>query len=70
VVQVIRQEGESFDSLLKRFRKGIMRAKILSTVKRKRYFMSASEKRRRAELKGKRRARRRQFLAERRFWRA
>jgi small subunit ribosomal protein S21 len=70
VVQVILQEGESFDSLLKRFRKRVVRANILSTVKKKRYFISASEKRRRAQLKGRRRARRRQFLAERRMGRA
>jgi small subunit ribosomal protein S21 len=70
VVQVILQEGESFDSLLKRFRKKMMRANVLSTVKKKRYFISESERRRRAQLKARRRARRRQYLAERRYGRA
>jgi small subunit ribosomal protein S21 len=52
--------GESQESLLRRFRKKVTRARILSTVKKKRYFVSKSEQRRRARLKAVRREKRRQ----------
>lgn len=38
--------GESQGSLLKRFRKKVARSKVLSTVRRKRWFISTSETRR------------------------
>jgi small subunit ribosomal protein S21 len=52
--------GESQESLLRRFRKQVIRARILSTVKKKRYFVSKSEQRRRARLKAVRREKKRQ----------
>jgi small subunit ribosomal protein S21 len=52
--------GESQESLLRRFRKKVIRGRILSTVKKKRYFVSKSELRRRARLKAVRREKRRQ----------
>ena len=52
--------GESQESLLRRFRKQVIRARILSTVKKKRYFVSKSELRRRARLKAVRREKKRQ----------
>jgi small subunit ribosomal protein S21 len=52
--------------LLKRFRKEVQKARILSTAKRNRYFVSNSEKRRISERKAERRERRRHLKAQRR----
>ena len=40
------RRGESQESLLKRFRKGVGNARILSAVSKKRWFISKSELRR------------------------
>jgi small subunit ribosomal protein S21 len=50
--------GESQEKLLKRFRKKVQQARILSTAKKHRRFMSNSAKRRLALRKAKRRQRR------------
>ena len=47
--------GESQQSLLRRFRKKVARARILSTVRKKRYHVSNSEKKRIARRKAIRR---------------
>ena len=60
MAHVERRQGESFERLLKRFRKAVTRERILSEVKRRRYFVSDSEKRRIAERKAARREHRRQ----------
>jgi small subunit ribosomal protein S21 len=52
--------------LLKRFRKKVQKARILSTARKKRHFLSNSEKRRIAERKAERRERRRHLKAQRR----
>jgi small subunit ribosomal protein S21 len=52
--------GESQESLLKRFRKKVTRSRVLSDVRKKRWFVSKSEQRRIAKRKGIRKARRRQ----------
>jgi small subunit ribosomal protein S21 len=67
VTQVVLQDGESFDSLLKRFRKKVTRSRILSEVKKKRYYVSKSEKRHRARLKAINRERKRQRKVRRRL---
>jgi len=66
MTQVIRREGESIEHLLKRFRKQVTRDKIMGDVKKKRFFVSDSEKRRLALRKAKRRERRRKWRLERR----
>lgn len=38
--------GESFDSLLRRFRKEVTQSRILSTYRQRRWFVSKSEVRR------------------------
>jgi small subunit ribosomal protein S21 len=53
--------GESFEGLLKRFRKEVSKARILSTYRRKRWFTPPSEERRLAKKKAERRARRRKL---------
>ena len=59
------RDGESPESLLKRFRKRVTQDGILSTVKKKRFFVSKSEQRRIAHRKAIRRERRRQWREQR-----
>lgn len=63
---VIRGENESFDSLLKRFRKKVNRDRIKTELRKRRYFVTKGERDRIAERKGIQRARRRQRRARRR----
>jgi small subunit ribosomal protein S21 len=60
VAHVELQPGESQDQLLKRFRKSVAKSGILSTVRRKRWYVSKSELRRIQKKKAIRRARRKQ----------
>jgi small subunit ribosomal protein S21 len=53
--------NESQEQLLKRFRKKVAKSGILSTVRRKRWFVSKSELRRIDKKKAIRRHRRRQI---------
>ena len=53
------RKGESQDSLLKRFRKKIVKSGILSTIRDKRWFISKSETRRMEKKKAIRRIKRR-----------
>ncbi len=59
MTRVVLREGESQESLLKRFRKKVAQDGILSTVKKKRFFIPRSEQRRIARRKAIRRERRR-----------
>lgn len=52
------RRGESQERLLKRFRKDVGKARILSAVRKKRWFMSKSELRRQKKKRGIRRAKR------------
>jgi small subunit ribosomal protein S21 len=58
---VDQKPGESFEALLKRFRKDVSKSRILSTYRRKRWFTPPSEERRLAKKKAERRARRRRL---------
>jgi small subunit ribosomal protein S21 len=55
------RQNESQDQLLKRFRKKVAKSGILSTVRRKRWFVSKSELRRIDRKKAIRRFKRRQI---------
>ena len=55
------RNNESQDQLLKRFRKKIVKSGVLSTVRRKRWFVSKSEQRRMDQKKAIRRYKRRAF---------
>ena len=55
------RSNESQDMLLKRFRKKIVKSGILSTVRRKRWFVSKSEQRRMDQKKAIRRYKRRAY---------
>ncbi len=56
--KVVLRPGESQGSLLKRFRKKVARSKVLSTVRRKRWFISTNEQRRMEKQKAIRKAQR------------
>ncbi len=59
--------GESQERLLKRFRKQVQKARILSTARRKRFYVSKSEKKRIARRKAQRRERRRLWKMQKRY---
>jgi small subunit ribosomal protein S21 len=67
MTSVVLKPGESQESLLRRFRKKVIRDRILSTVKKKRYFVSKSEQRRIARRKAVNRERKRQRRQKRRY---
>jgi small subunit ribosomal protein S21 len=60
MASVVLRPNESQDQLLKRFRKSVAKSGILSTVRRKRWYVSKSELRRIQKKKAIRRARRKQ----------
>jgi small subunit ribosomal protein S21 len=60
VASVILRPNESQDQLPKRFRKKVVKSGVLSTVRRKRWFISKSELRRVEKKKAMRRFKRRQ----------
>jgi small subunit ribosomal protein S21 len=60
VPTVVLRPNESQEQLLKRFRKKVAKSGILSTVRRKRWFVSKSELRRIQRKKAIRRLKRRQ----------
>jgi len=59
--------GESQEQLLKRFRKEVAKSGILSTVRRKRWYVSKSELKRIQKKKAQRRIRRRMAKLQRRM---
>jgi len=61
VPAVVLRPNESQDQLLKRFRKKVVKSGVLSTVRRKRWFISKSEVRRVEKKKAMRRFKRRQM---------
>jgi len=58
---VVLRPNESQDQLMKRFRKKVVKSGILSTVRRKRWFISKSELRRVEKKKAIRRIKRRAY---------
>jgi small subunit ribosomal protein S21 len=61
VTTVSLRPNESQDGLLKRFRKKVVKSGVLSTIRRKRWFVSKSEMRRVEKKKAIRRIKRRQL---------
>jgi len=66
LVSVVLKPGESSEQLLKRFRKKVQRERVLSDIRKRRFFLSNSEKRRIALRKARRRERNRQRRKQRR----
>ena len=56
--KVILQQGESQEQLLRRFRKEIVKSRVLTDARRKRWFIPNSELKRIKEKKASRRSRR------------
>jgi small subunit ribosomal protein S21 len=56
-VTVKLRDGESFDSLLRRFNKEVMDGGVMKDLRRRRWFIPKGEQRRMDERKGRRRAR-------------
>jgi small subunit ribosomal protein S21 len=56
-VTVKLREGESFDSLLRRFNKEVMEGGVMKDLRRRRWFVPRGEQKRIDERKGRRRAR-------------
>ena len=63
ILIVERRDNESAERLLKRFQMVIQRAGILGEAKRRRHFVSTGEKRRIAQAKTARRARKKALLS-------
>lgn len=61
MASVVLRQNESQDMLLKRFRKKVVKSGVLSTIRRKRWFISKSEQRRVEQKKSMRRIKRRQW---------
>jgi small subunit ribosomal protein S21 len=61
MASVVLRPNESQDQLLRRFRKKVVKSGVLSTVRRKRWFISKSELRRIEKKKAIRRIKRRQI---------
>ena len=51
------RDGESFDSLLRRFNKEVMDGGVMKDLRRRRWFIPKGEQHRMDERKGRRRAR-------------
>jgi small subunit ribosomal protein S21 len=64
MASVVIRPNESQDQLLRRFRKKVVKSGVLSTVRRKRWFISKSELRRIEKKKAIRRLKRRSFTKE------
>ncbi len=60
MTSVTLRPNETQESLLRRFRKKVMKSGVLSTVRRKRWYVSKSELRRIEKKRAIRRARRRE----------
>jgi small subunit ribosomal protein S21 len=58
LIKVERRDNESFSHFLRRFRKRVTKAKVLSEARKKRFFVSKSEQRRIAKKKAIRKMRR------------
>jgi len=58
------RNGESQDQLLRRFRKKIIKSGVLSTIRRKRWFVSRNEQRRMEKQKAARRSKRKQYTRD------
>lgn len=61
MAKVVLQQGESQEQLLRRFRKEVVKSRVLTDSRRKRWFIPNSELRRIKEKKAARRMRRVQY---------
>ena len=50
------KSGESFDSLLRRFKKEVVKSEVLKELRKREYYLSPSEKRRKKSLEAQKRS--------------
>lgn len=67
MVRIEKRPGENEAQMFRRFRKRVMRSQLLSTVRKKRWFVSKGEQRRIDQKKGIQRAQKRQRKNNRRY---
>lgn len=67
VTTVVSRPNESQDNLLRRFRREVTRSGVLTTLRKKRWYVSKSEARRRAKKKAIRKTRQRERRQARRM---
>ena len=65
MASVVLRQNETQDSLLKRFKKKVIKSGLLTTIRTKRWFISKSEARRIAKKKSIQRIRRKKRIEER-----
>jgi small subunit ribosomal protein S21 len=68
VTKVVIEDGESFNSLLKRFKKKVQSDRVLSEVRRRRFFEKPSVIRKRKKAAKLRKSRRTTYKDKRRNW--
>ncbi len=66
MASVIRQEDESFDSLFRRFRKSVQEDRIMTVVRRRRFYEKPSQARKRKAAKKRIKSRRTTLRMQRR----
>jgi len=65
LIKVTLRSGESERDMFRRFKKKVIRSRLLSEIKKKRWHVSKSEQRRHEKEKAIRRARRKQYTRNR-----
>jgi len=65
---VVRRDGESIEGLIKRFRKAVQGEKILSIVRRRRFYEKPSQSRKREAARKLRKSRKTTRKMEERRW--
>ncbi|MFQ6100526.1 MAG: 30S ribosomal protein S21 [Anaerolineae bacterium] len=68
MTRVVIEEGESFDSLLKRFKRKVQTDRVLSEARRRRFFEKPSVIRKRKKAAKLRKSRRTTFKDRRQKW--
>jgi small subunit ribosomal protein S21 len=66
MANVVRHDGESFESLFKRFRKSVQQEKILKELRQRRYYEKPSQIRKRKAIKKRIKSRRTTLKMQRR----
>jgi small subunit ribosomal protein S21 len=65
---VAREQGESFESLYRRFKKAVERARVRSEVRRRRFYEKPSQIKKRKAARKLRKSRRTTLKMQRRRW--
>jgi len=69
MTSVVRHQGESFESLHRRFKKAVQQDRILSQIRRRRFYEKPSQDRKRRAAKKLRKSRKSTYKDIQRSWR-